>query len=100
MDRKILEKLRDEKGVVLVEMYASWCPHCKKMMPVVDDIKALYDGQVKVYQFDVDEYQDLAEVLGARSIPSFFIYKNGVQEWKYTGEIDATALSGKIQEYL
>ena len=27
--------------VVLVEFYASWCPHCKRMMPVVEQVKEL-----------------------------------------------------------
>lgn len=100
MDTKLLEQLRDEKGLVLVEVYATWCPHCQRMMPIVDDIKALYDGQLKVYQFDIDKYGDLADVLGAKAVPSFFIYKNGEQMWKFTGEMDAATLSGKIQEYL
>lgn len=100
MDTKILEKLRDEKGVVLVEVYATWCPHCRKMMPVIDDVKALLDGQVNVYQFDIDEYGDLADVLGTKSVPSFYIYKNGEQMWHYTGEIEANALVSKLQEYL
>ncbi len=100
MDTKQLEKLRDEKGVALVEIYATWCPHCHKMMPVVDDVKALLAGQINVYQFDIDEYGDLADALGASSVPSFYIFKNGEQMWKYTGEIDGNVLVGKIQEYL
>lgn len=100
MDIKLLEKLRDQKGVALVEIYASWCPHCRKMMPVIDDIKALLGGQVHIYQLDIDEYSDLADVLGAKSIPSFFIYKDGEQVWKYTGEIDGNILVSKLQEYL
>ena len=40
MDTDVLKKLQQEKGTVLVEFYATWCPHCRKMMPVVDDVKA------------------------------------------------------------
>ena len=92
--------IRDHKGVALVEIFASWCPHCQRMMPVVDDVKALLEGKVKVYQFDMDEYGELAESLGARSVPSFYIYKDGEQVWKHTGEIDGNVLVGKLQEYL
>ncbi|MCM1522813.1 MAG: thioredoxin family protein [Muribaculaceae bacterium] len=100
MDTKLLEKLRDEKGVALVEMYASWCPHCRRMMPVVEDVKALLEGKVNVYQFDIDEYPDLADALGASSVPSFYIFDNGEQKWKYTGEIDGNVLVEKLQQYL
>ena len=38
--------------VVLVEFFATWCPHCQRMMPVVEQIKTLLEGRVPVYQFD------------------------------------------------
>ena len=38
MDTQKIKELKDDKGVVLVEFYASWCPHCKRMMPVVEDV--------------------------------------------------------------
>ena len=34
--------------VVLVEFYASWCPHCQRMMPVVAQVKELLAGRVPV----------------------------------------------------
>ena len=42
MDRETMNQLNNDKGTVLVEFYASWCPHCQRMMPVVDDLKALF----------------------------------------------------------
>ncbi|MCH5247918.1 MAG: thioredoxin family protein [Muribaculaceae bacterium] len=86
--------------VVLVEFYASWCPHCQRMMPVVEQIKELLSGQANVYQFDIDQYSDLAQQEGANSVPTFIIYKNGKEEWRESGEIDGQVLLTKIQSYL
>lgn len=86
--------------VVLVEFYASWCPHCQRMMPVVEQIKELVAGKVNVYQFDIDKYTALAEANGADSVPTFIIYRNGVEEWRESGEIDGQILLSKIQSYL
>lgn len=100
MDTQMLEKLQTEKGTVLVEFYATWCPHCKKMMPVVDDVKALLDGKVPVYQFDIDKYGDLADELKVETIPTFMVFKNGELEWRASGEMEGDALYGKVAEYM
>lgn len=87
-------------NVVLVEFFASWCPHCQRMMPIVAQIKELLQGQVDVYQFDVDEYSELAGKEGADSIPTFIVYKDGKEVWRESGEMDGQVLLSKIQSYL
>ena len=57
-------ELINSSKAVLVEFYASWCPHCKAMMPVMEDVKALLKGRANVYQFDNDENRELADSLG------------------------------------
>lgn len=58
---------------VLVEFYASWCPHCQRMMPVVEQIKILLDGSADVYQFEIDENRELADAQKVESIPTFIV---------------------------
>ena len=86
--------------VVLVEFFASWCPHCQRMMPIVGQIKELLQGQVNIYQFDIDEYAELAQANGADSVPTFIIYKNGEEQWRESGEIEGQVLLYKIESYL
>ena len=86
--------------VVLVEFFASWCPHCQRMMPVVEQIKELLAGKVDVYQFDIDENSALASREGADSVPTFIIYRDGKEQWRESGEIDGQVLLSKIQSYL
>lgn len=100
MDIELIKKLKEEKGVALVEFYATWCPHCQKMMPVVADVKALLAGSAEVYQFDIDKNQELADELEVNSIPTFIIYKNGEEMWRVSGEIDGNVLVEKVQSFL
>ena len=86
--------------VVMVEFFASWCPHCQRMMPIVAQIKELLEGSVNIYQFDIDQYGDLAQAEGADSVPTFIIYKNGKEQWRESGEMDGQVLLSKIQSYL
>lgn len=90
----------ESSKVVLVEFYASWCPHCQRMMPIVEQIKELLEGSVNVYQFDIDEYSELAQSVGAASVPTFIIYKNGKEVWRESGEMDGQVLLSKIQSFM
>ena len=85
---------------VLVEFYASWCPHCRAMMPVVEQVKELLDGRVKVYQFDIDENKEWADDLKVESIPTFIVYRDGVEMWRQSGEMAADVLLTTIQKYV
>ncbi len=84
---------------VLIEFFASWCPHCQRMMPIVQQIRELLEGKVGVYQFDIDEYKELAEENRVESIPTFIVYKDGKEMWRQSGEMAADVLLSKIQQY-
>lgn len=86
--------------VVLVEFFATWCPHCQRMMPIVDDIRQLLDGRAGVFQFDIDENRELAGELGVEGIPTFIVYKDGQPVWTGSGEMDGNTLMSKIEQYL
>ena len=86
--------------IVMVEFFASWCPHCQRMMPIVAQIKQLLEGKVDIYQFDIDEYANLAESQRTESVPTFIIYRNSKEMWRESGEIEGQVLLSKIQSFL
>lgn len=86
--------------VVLVEFYASWCQHCMRMMPVVEQVKELLEGQVYVYQLDIDQNRELADVEDIDSTPTFMIYRDGKPVWRESGEMDGQYLLSKIQSFM
>lgn len=90
----------NSQPVVLVEFFATWCPHCQKMMPVVAQVKILLDGRAAVYQLDIDQNQQTAEEAGANSIPTFILYRDGKEVWRHSGEIDGEVLLSKVESAL
>lgn len=93
-------ELINSNPVVLVEFYASWCPHCQRMMPIVEQVKQLLGDSAPVYQFDIDKNQSLASETGVESIPTFIIYRNGSEVWRQSGEIEGDMLYSKVEAYL
>ena len=46
--------------VALVDFSATWCGPCQMLAPVVDALAEELEGQVAVYNVDVDANSDLA----------------------------------------
>lgn len=90
----------DQKGTVLVEFFATWCGHCARMEPIVEQIKELLAGKVQVVQIDIDKYQDAANEAGVTGTPTFILFKDGKEVWRQAGEMEGQELLDKIQSAL
>lgn len=88
-----------EAPVVVVEFFATWCPHCRKMMPIVDQVRELLGDATPVVQLDIDQNQAAAHEVRVDGVPTFIIYKDGTEVWRHSGEIDGNDLLAKIQSY-
>ena len=93
------DKAINENPLTLVEFYASWCPHCQRMMPIVEQVKELSEGKAAVIQLDIDKNQEAAQAENVESIPTFIIYKNGKEVWRQSGEMEGEVLLSKLQSY-
>src|SRR5690554_7079969 len=63
-------KAKTAKGVVLVDFWAGWCPPCKMMAPVLNQVARASGGVGQVAKVNVEEQQRLAEQFKVRSIPT------------------------------
>ncbi len=90
------QKIIAENKNVLVEFYATWCPHCQRMMPIVHDIASSLNGKVSVVQFDIDKYETLSDNEHIETVPTFIMYVDGKEIWRYSGEMTAQKLNEKI----
>ncbi|WP_392445795.1 thioredoxin [Sneathia vaginalis] len=64
-----------EKGVTVVDFFATWCGPCRALGPVLDELSM--EVEYRIVKVDVDKYPDLATFYGVRSIPTLVIFKDG-----------------------
>lgn len=80
------EKVLNAKGEVFVEFFATWCPHCQRMKPIVNELAAQAKGTLAVYQVDVDKSPDLANRYAPNGFPTFAVFQDGRIVQDATGE--------------
>ena len=61
---------------VLLDFYADWCPPCKLLMPVIEEISA-ENPDILVGKINIDNSPELAEKFNVTTVPSLFVIKNG-----------------------
>lgn len=72
---------------VLVEFYTDWCPHCRRMRPVADELTEELGDRVNFFTIDVDRHRDVADEVGLRTFPTFILYRRGREVWRGEGEM-------------
>merc|ERR1712050_163426 len=71
----------------LVEFYAPWCGHCKKLEPEFNDAsKVLHDANepIKLAKVDATVEKDLATQYNAQGFPTMKIFRKG-KAYEYKG---------------
>lgn len=94
---KEYQTLIESAPVVLVEFFATWCPHCRHMMPVVADVKERVNGMAEIYQLDIDKNSELADAVDISTVPTFILYRGGREVWRQSGEIAGDELLSRIE---
>ncbi|MCA9167485.1 MAG: thioredoxin [Planctomycetales bacterium] len=62
---------------VLVDFYATWCPPCRMIAPVMEQLATAYAGQAKVVKVNVDESPMLANRYGVQGVPTVMVFHRG-----------------------
>lgn len=84
---------------VLMEFYASWCPHCKAFYPNLEAASNELAGQgIYTAQTEIDIFEQLAGEYNVESIPTLIFFRNGQPVLETTGERDPQAVLEFVQE--
>lgn len=66
----------NNKGLVLIDFWATWCGPCMMQAPVIEELAEDLDD-VTVGKIDVDADGELAVKYGVSSIPTLMLFKDG-----------------------
>lgn len=72
---------------VLLDFWAEWCPPCRMIAPLLEQLADEYKGKVKIMKVNVDDEPDLATQFGVTNIPTLLFFKNGSPYEKIVGAV-------------
>lgn len=89
-------------SVMVADFYATWCPPCKELEPVLNSIAddPQWKGKVVFVRIDVDKFTELAQEYDVGGIPDVRFFYNGKMINKIVGLADKNDYINAIKELL
>jgi len=87
-------------GLVLVDVWATWCGPCKMISPIIDEISSDYLNKLRVGKLDADANRDKVLSLNIKNIPTILLYKDGEVVERSTGAITKGKLVELLRKYV
>ncbi len=78
-------KIVNEGGVVVADFFATWCPPCKMLAPILKELAKDFGDKITVIKIDVDKNRELAIKYGISPIPDVRILKDKKEVEKIIG---------------
>ncbi len=93
-DREVLES----HIPVVVDFWADWCSPSKVLSPLLEELAAAYDGQVKVGKVDIDSNKHLANEHRIQDIPTLIFFHKGHVLRRLTGDASRSQLEEMFEQ--
>ena len=87
------------EGIILVDFWAHWCQPCLIQGPILENLTAGSEKDIKIVKVDVEKHPDLANAFQVRSIPTLILFKNGKPVRRMIGIQSEDALTKLIRSY-
>ena len=85
---------------VLVDFWATWCPSCVALGPILDDVGRDKADTLTIVKLNIDENPDVPTKSGLRSVPTMLLFKDGKVAATKIGAMPKGALKSWIESVL
>jgi thioredoxin 1 len=98
-DDDFAAQVLDADVPVLVDFWAAWCPPCRVMHPILDELAGDRDD-LRVVSIDVEANQATAARYGVLSMPTFLLFRAGEPVLRLVGSRPRRRLEEELSTVL
>ncbi|HQH12218.1 MAG TPA: thioredoxin [Candidatus Sumerlaeota bacterium] len=99
-DENFQKEIIESQLPAVVDFGATWCPPCRALEPIMEQLVDEFEGQVKIGAVNVDNCRNTAGKYGIMSVPTVIFFKNGQEVERLVGLSPKDVMKVKIQTLL
>lgn len=86
---------------MIIDFSAEWCPPCRQLKPVFEELEKEYAGKINFITVNVDSMPSVAQNYKVESIPNLVFAKaDGTEVYRSVGFREGAELKAYIEKYL
>lgn len=74
-----------QRSKCVVDFSATWCGPCQMLAPVLNKVSDTFAEDVKFYNIDIDENNELAASFDITGVPTMIFFENGHEKDRMVG---------------
>jgi thioredoxin 1 len=94
------EQIQSADKPVVVDFWAEWCPPCRAIAPILDEIAVERADEVTIAKVNADDNPELVLRYGVQSIPTLLVFNNGNLSKRVIGARGKAQLLQELDEFL
>jgi thioredoxin 1 len=85
---------------IVVDFGAPWCPPCRAVAPVLEDLAAEFAGRLTIVSVNTDEAPELAQRFGIIGLPTMIVFQQGAEVQRVRGAVPKRVLKEAFEAAL
>jgi thioredoxin 1 len=85
---------------ILVDFWAPWCGPCRVVHPILEEMLAERDGELRIVSLNVDDNQQTAAQYEVLSIPTMILFRGGAETKRIVGALPKRRLEAELEPAL